>query len=137
MPAYYSASCNEFSQTTADSVFNSLARGYEQDKFQSMFVSNLAAWRDSIGQLQEAMTELERCVPLLDLRKSSILLEFWIPRRMRRIDALLLFPGTVAVLEFKANSEDPGDIAQVEDYALDLALFHQPSHHLLLQPLLI
>jgi hypothetical protein len=63
------------------------------------------------------------------LSESQILLEYPIPRRGKRIDAVLLASALVIVLEFKCGADCYAreGIAQVEDYCLDLRDFHKES----------
>ena len=69
----------------------------------------------------------------------GILLEFPIPRRQQRIDAILLSSHLIFVLEFKSSrgGEQTASGRQAEDYALDLSYFHAPSHDRVLCPILI
>ena len=61
------------------------------------------------------------------------------PRRQRRIDAVILAGSLIFVLEFKSGpvGESLAAARQVEDYALDLAYFHKPSHNRIISPVLI
>ncbi len=69
----------------------------------------------------------------------GVLLEFPIPRRQQRVDAILLASHLIFVLEFKSNhgGEQTASGRQAEDYALDLSYFHAPSHDRVLCPILI
>ena len=65
---------------------------------------------------------------------AGIIFEFLIPRRNKRIDAVLLIEGIIFVLEFKISlSSEAGasykrkGIEQCEDYSLDLRDFHEES----------
>jgi hypothetical protein len=66
-------------------------------------------------------------------------LEYPIPRRQKRIDAVLLAGENILVLEFKigGTTYDASARRQVEDYALDLRDFHEWSHGHTIIPLLI
>lgn len=68
-----------------------------------------------------------------------VLLEYSIPRMGRRVDAILLLPSCVVVIEFKIGASDYSysDIDQVTDYALDLKNFHEYSHDKLIVPILV
>lgn len=57
----------------------------------------------------------------------------------KRVDCLLIIKNIVFVVEFKVGEKEflNHNIEQVWDYALDLKNFHQPSHQLLLVPVLV
>ena len=68
-----------------------------------------------------------------------LVLEFDVPRRAKRIDAVLLTGSAVIVLEFKvgAMTFDRAALRQVEDYALDLFDFHADSQATIVVPVVI
>jgi DUF2075 family protein len=65
--------------------------------------------------------------------------EFSIPRMGKRVDCLLIIKNIVFVIEFKVGEKEflNSNLEQVWDYALDLKNFHEPSHKLLLVPILV
>lgn len=86
------------------------------------------AWREELPTLRAAIEGLT----------GWVFLEFEIPRLGRRIDAVVVTPHAVLVIEFKVGA-DCFDIAareQVWDYALDLKNFHEPSHTAPIFPIL-
>jgi len=66
-------------------------------------------------------------------------LEFEIPRRERRIDAVLVADGVLFLFEVKAGAVrfDRASCWQLEQYALDLRDFHEGSGRKVIVPLLI
>lgn len=88
------------------------------------------AWAYEINLLRQAT---------LGTIEGMIAFEFDIPRLGRRIDALILQKGRLALLEFKVGSDtsDSYALAQVEDYALDLRDFHQGSRDISIMPVLV
>jgi hypothetical protein len=69
----------------------------------------------------------------------GLLMEFPIPRRQQRIDLVVLARDIIFVVEFKSglsNQRSPA-LHQVEDYALDLADFHAPSHGRVIVPIVV
>ncbi len=58
----------------------------------------------------------------------SILLEFPIPRKEKRIDVVILAGDTIILLELKSSMQGLGGTRQAEEYALLLHYFHQPSN---------
>jgi hypothetical protein len=65
----------------------------------------------------------------VDARRWTILLEYQIPRRQKRIDAVLLARDVIFCIEFKTKAKIHNLLArkQAEDYALDLRDFHSES----------
>ncbi|HSB14223.1 MAG TPA: DUF2075 domain-containing protein [Bryobacteraceae bacterium] len=68
-----------------------------------------------------------------------LLLEYPIPRRGKRIDAVLLAKDLILVIEFKCGARQYDRVAhvQVEDYCLDLRDFHRESRNRTLVPVLV
>jgi hypothetical protein len=68
-----------------------------------------------------------------------LLLEYPIPRRGKRIDAVILAKDVIVVVEFKCGSRkyERGARLQVEGYCLDLRDFHAGSRHRVLVPVLV
>jgi len=69
----------------------------------------------------------------------TIFFEFSIPRMGKRVDVLVIIKAVVFVIEFKVGEHKyhRSDLEQVWDYALDLKNFHEPSHEVLLAPVLV
>ena len=95
------------------------------------------AWIAEIGLLRQMATHLAQRLP--HSQRWQLVLEFEIPRSGRRADAILIADDLILVIEFKIGESDYPAAArrQVEDYALDLADFHQLSHDRQIIPLLI
>ncbi len=93
----------------------------------------LRAWLETVRVLQTALTNWPEA---LDWR---VILEFSILILGRRIDAVLVTPAGVVVLEFKigASTFDLAALRQVEDYALDLQDFHAGSRCHPIVPVLV
>jgi hypothetical protein len=68
-----------------------------------------------------------------------VLFEYSIPRRGRRIDAVVLAGSAIVVVEFKVGSAqfDRSAVWQAEDYALDLRDFHLASRGRTVIPVLV
>ena len=59
--------------------------------------------------------------------KFEILLEYPIPRVGKRIDAVLLLHDVIVAIETKTGLSATTAERQVDDYAINLACFHEPS----------
>ena len=67
----------------------------------------------------------------------QILMEYPIPMVGRRIDTVLLAHNVIIVIETKTGDSRTSAVRQVEDYALNLACFHEPSARRLIVPVVI
>jgi hypothetical protein len=117
-------------------VIGELSDGNARFGFPQLDREQSEAWRQEVAALQQQLSQL--CTEMPAASAWGLLLEFPIPRRQRRIDAVLLAVELVFVLEFKSGGDDSSSaMRQVEDYALDLAYFHAPSRHCTILPVLI
>ncbi|HEV2381933.1 MAG TPA: DNA/RNA helicase domain-containing protein [Terriglobia bacterium] len=92
----------------------------------------LGAWRQQVAILKSALRSHSS-------RDWHLLMEYAIPRRGKRIDAVLLAERLILVFEFKCGAlkyQHEG-IIQVEDYCLDLRDFHSESRRRVLVPILV
>src|SRR5262245_42166902 len=98
MPAYYCSTLAEFSAQEDDKIITPLILVAGTANLGNHFHAQTRAWQAEIAILRAAAGEL--------LRKGSesnrwgLLLEYPIPRRQKRIDAVLLAGENVLVLEF-------------------------------------
>jgi len=93
----------------------------------------LWAWLQSVALLQTALMDWPAALHW------RVVLEFSILRLGKRIDAVLVTPAGLVVLEFKVGSSafDAAAKRQVEDYALDLQDFHAGSRWHPIVPVLV
>jgi hypothetical protein len=93
--------------------------------------TQLTAWRREISILQEALADLAD--------EWVVLFEYPLLRLGRRLDVVLVTDRAILVLEFKIGAArfDRADMAQVEDYALDLQDFHAASRDKIIVPILV
>jgi hypothetical protein len=85
----------------------------------------VAAWNESIGWLRSTAGVLNDTPTCADWH---LVLEYQIPRRRGRIDAVLLADDLIYVIEFKSDRSDRAAERQAEDYGLELLDFHEASH---------
>jgi Uncharacterized conserved protein (DUF2075) len=105
--------------------------------FASQLSDQTIAWRHQLSVLK-------RCAEAMVSENPAsaywtLALEYEIPRRGKRIDAVILTPSIVIVVEFKiwATSYERADIWQVQDYALDLRDFHEESARVPIRSVLV
>ena len=101
--------------------------------FRSNEAAQLRAWEVSLRCLRAALADWSVAAAW------RLVLEFPMKRLGRRIDAVLVTPRAILVLEFKADASTltPADRRQVEDYALDLQDFHAGSRNRVIVPILV
>ena len=77
----------------------------------------LRLWEQEVSLLRQSLGEVTDRAP--GSRNCGLLLEYRMFRLQRRLDAVLLLPGVVVVIEFKINGAeyDAAGRRQVEDYA--------------------
>lgn len=127
MPTSISFNLARFAATPSTELLTTLTRSDAISGFSQLSHNQFAAWEVQIALLKEWANS---CIAL-DSKAANIgiVLEYRIPRREKRLDAAIILPGCVVVLEFKVGGRaiQSGDLAQVEDYSLDLAYYHAAS----------
>jgi hypothetical protein len=135
MWAYYEALPEQFLAEAPTDVREKLMAGYAADQFSSLFIAQYDEWLAVIRDLNAALAESEW---MGVVQRPHVVLEMWIPRRLSRADVVLLYGDTIAVLEFKRAGHALWEARrQVEDYCLELAHFHKPSHGRRIVPIAI
>ena len=131
MPAFYAATVAEFLAHEEDLIVGRQTR-VTGNRFTELSSEQLDTWRLQIPILREALSPHSAC-------NWHLFLEYPIPRRGKRIDAVILANSIILVLEFKcgARKYERDARIQVEDYCLDLRDFHSESHHRVLVPVLV
>ena len=134
MAAFYRATLAEFLTHSPDEILGALLRSYQHNELQKR---QTKAWEKEIQILKAVCAELTSLSP--PSKKWSLLLEYPIPRRQKRLDAVLLAADVIFCLEFKtenkAHTLQPQ--RQVEDYALDLRDFHEASRERRIVPVVV
>ncbi|WP_028121722.1 DUF2075 domain-containing protein [Epilithonimonas tenax] len=122
---YYSDSIHNFIQKSLPTIIGEISVNGRLGHINT----ELFAWEFQINLLQEILADYE----------GQLFFEFSIPRMGKRVDCLLIIKNIVFIIEFKVGEKEflNHNIEQVWDYALDLKNFHQPSHQLLLVPVLV
>ena len=124
--SYYSAPIVDFLRQSSDEILGQLTANSGFD----VTLGQRQAWLSQIQLLHQALE---------GHTIGHILMEYNIPRMGKRIDAVLLFSGVIAILEFKVGSATFDRYAddQVMDYALDLKYFHSGSRNNVLVPIVV
>ena len=136
MPAYFRSTVDNFLKTDDETIIAKLNTAYANDGFLSQYTSASIAWNLTLSGFRRELKKLvERSI---DTSLWQLLLEYPLYRLRRRIDAVLLTPGGVIVIELKTGAEkfDAVDKRQVIEYAQDLRDFHAASKNEKLFPIL-
>lgn len=133
MYSYYSSHVSDFYTDSNNEIIGQLTSGASKAGFYQQQHSQTETWDKEINILRSAFED----AGISD--DSYLILEYPIPRRAKRIDAILLTRDLIFVLEFKvgASSYLTNDILQLEDYCLDLRDFHHESLNRDIIPLLV
>lgn len=137
MAAHYRTQLAPFVHNDANAVLGSLTKGTGNEGFTDHKHAQTKAWQEQIALLQTICGKMIHDFP--ECGDWEVLLEYPIPRRAKRIDAVILAHDVIIVLEFKIGKTtfDLADQRQVEDYCLDLQDFHTHSAGRLLVPVLV
>jgi hypothetical protein len=133
----YRGCLGEFLKEDPNAIIGRLHQSVAEDGFSRLWNTQTSAWREEVAWLQTACRQLiaatEKAIGW------TILLEYEIARRGRRIDAVLLTNRAIVVLEFKVGLQaaDSSSRWQVYEYALDLRDFHGDSGHHLIVPIVV
>jgi hypothetical protein len=135
MACYFHASVAEFLRTSPSEVFSQLTLRHAADGFAEMRTELPLTWWNDLGSLRNAV-EL-----LVDSRQDALgwhlLLEFTIPRKMKRLDVVLVTSSAIVILECKTGSMNSEAQRQVEEYAMLLHYFHKLSDRKRLVPIVV
>jgi Schlafen group 3, DNA/RNA helicase domain len=137
MPAYYRNSLRGFHDDEPATVLGHLIAGGSEEGFAEHKHAQTDAWTEQISVLRACCSSWFGDSP--ESRDWAVLLEYPIPRRAKRIDAIVLANELIFVLEFKSGDRVlvSSDRIQVEDYCLDLRDFHSRSRDRTLIPILV
>jgi hypothetical protein len=130
MHAFYAATAREFLRADPATVVGHLTRE-SVSTFHGSRPEQAAAWDSQILILRSALKRLP------ERGTWNVLLEYSLRRLRRRLDAILLGPGVIFVVEFKigARAYDRAYQLQAEDYALCIRDFHSAADRIPIVPL--
>jgi hypothetical protein len=126
MPAFYRATVPDFLAAFESELTGRLSTAYARSGFTNQKSAQTLTWAEDMLRLRVTLAEVLAQVSAVG--QWSILLEFAIPRKEKRIDVVLLAGARIVLLELKHGAAGLEAVRQVEEYALLLHFFHQPSH---------
>jgi hypothetical protein len=136
MAAFYKASVAEFLAVQPATLMLELTSGAAGMGF-DLKADQHASWVTQVEILATALHTLVAEEP--GAGSWSILLEYQIPGRPKRLDAVLLDGFGIVALEFKVGADEfrAGDKWQVREYCWDLRDFHRESEGVPIAPVLV
>jgi len=135
LASFYRSSVTEFLAATDGVILARLSTEYAKRGFTSQYTDQTLTWERDVRSLRKA---LAHCVQTDDRAANwGILLEFSIPRKEARIDAVLLIGGRVVILEAKTGDVLFHARKQIEEYALLLHYFHRASANQTIVPIIV
>ena len=136
MSAWFKEKVARFANLDSEDVVRRLATRNIDENLE-VLRSQQDSWRHTIdGLIELSRGWLEEHQDSADW---TILLEYQLPRRSRRIDAVILARDIVVLIEFKdgASTFERADRWQAEQYALDVRDFHLSSRGREIVPFLV
>jgi hypothetical protein len=133
-PAYYQSGLGEFVSENPSAILWKLAQANAAARF-PLTQQAIEAWHAQLPPLTAGISHLLRAYP--EAHDWGILLEYPIPIIGKRIDAVLLARNLIVVIETKTGESSTSAARQVDDYALNLACFHEYSRHGPVVPLVV
>lgn len=137
MPARYACSVNDLITADTDAIVGRLSLAARAEGFSQLRTDETVSWNIVVEALKAALASVIGVLP--GAARWHVLFEYPIPRRQRRIDAVVLADDVIVVLEFKSPDHQAAgsDERQVEEYCLDLRDFHEASAGLTLAPVVV
>ncbi len=127
----------EFSKADPSTIVGRLHQAIAADGFSRHWTAQTMAWEEEVFILQKLAGELSQA--LAEAAGWTVLLEYEIARRGRRIDVVLLTSNAIVVLEFKVGMDRADTAArwQAYEYGLDLRDFHEKSNSRPIVPIVV
>jgi len=124
MPAYYCSKLGSFLAETSSTILWNLAQANASARF-PILPQAIDAWNIQLLFLRDGFSQLLAARP--QSGDWGILLEYPIPIIGKGIDTVLLAHDVIFVIETKTGVSPSSAARQVDDYALNLACFHEYS----------
>ena len=135
MASFYRSRVSEFLSISDGEVLARLSTEYARSGFTRQYTEQTLTWERDIRFLRQA---LAKCVEQdSNAANWGLLLEFSIPRKEVRIDAVMLISGNIVILEAKSGNAFLQARKQIEEYALLLHYFHKASNDRVIVPIIV
>jgi hypothetical protein len=135
MASFYRSTVEDFVRLSTAEILARLSVAYAERGYTSQYTDQTITWEQDISNLRD---RLLRCISIEPAAVNwGILLEFSIPRKEMRIDAVLLVRGTIVLIESKSTDTSVQAQRQIEEYSLLLHYFHKASFQRRIVPILV
>jgi hypothetical protein len=135
MSSYFRSTVEHFLRTTRSELLAALTLGYSGAGFRAMSTDTPLTWWNDLDRLQDALQRV--CEEREDALRWGLLLEFTVPRKLNRLDVVLLAGEQIVLLECKTGLAAGDARRQVETYALLLHYFHAGSTNRQILPIIV
>jgi hypothetical protein len=135
LASFYRSRVSEFLSISDGEVLARLSSEYARRGFTRQYTDQTLTWERDVRFLRDA---LNQCVQHDDKAANwGLLLEFSIPRKEVRIDAVLLIHNEIVILEAKSGADFFQAGRQIQEYALLLHYFHKASDERRIVPIIV
>ena len=125
MASFYRSNVSQFLASSDGEILARLSTEYAKRGYTSQYTDQTLTWERDIRYLRQVLA----CCMDKDSNAGNwgVLLEFSIPRKEMRIDAVLLIHDEIVILEAKSGVDFFQARRQIQEYALLLHYFHKSS----------
>ena len=135
MASFYRSSVAAFLAISEEQILARLSVAYANYGYTSQYTDQTLTWERDIRSLR---TCLQECICSdITAAQWGILLEFSIPRKELRIDAVLLINSEIVIIEAKSGAAFWQAKQQLEEYSLLLHYFHKASADTRIVPIIV
>lgn len=135
MACFFRSSASEFLSISHGEILARLSTEYAKRGYTSQYSDQTLTWERDLRSLREVLANCLQSIPASE--NWGILLEFVIPRKEVRIDAVLLVNSQIVIIEAKSGELFSPARHQLEEYALLLHYFHKASDNRKIVPILV
>jgi Uncharacterized conserved protein (DUF2075) len=135
LASFYRSRVSEFLSISDGEILARLSIEYARRGFTRQYTDQTLTWERDIRFLRQALAD---CVHQDSSAGNwGLLLEFSIPRKEVRLDAVLLIRAKIVILEAKSGNAFLQARKQIEEYALLLHYFHKASPDRVIVPIIV
>jgi hypothetical protein len=135
MASFFRSNVADFLAVSEGEILARLSHAYASRGYTSQYTDQTLTWERDIRSLRQVLT---RCMQKdSNAAEWGVLLEFSIPRKEVRIDAVILMSGQIVILEAKSGGAFFSAKKQIEEYALLLHYFHKASANRMIVPIIV
>jgi hypothetical protein len=135
MASFYRSTVAGFLSLSQEQILACLEVAYANRGYTSQYTDQTLTWARDIHSLRICLQECTRLESTA--AQWGILLEFSIPRKELRIDAVLLVNSEIVIIEAKSGAALSPAKRQLEEYSLLLHYFHKASAERRIVPIIV